>query len=114
VLITTSGTDHSSVFTTPAGGVAEPPESKVEELVEPIPAFPKFLAKAKSASSVQLDPSQNSVFVTLTLPGILPPKIKLDVVVPAEANPDLAVLIDVPEVQLVPFHCSEAVDSEPL
>ncbi len=62
---------------------------------------------AKSATSVQLDPSQDSVKALIE--PLFPPYTKADVVVPFPATAALAVLTSAISVQDDPLYCSTCV-----
>ena len=83
------GKDHSSVEVVPAG---VPPKAKEDVLFVPAAPGP-YLAVAKSATSVQAHPFQDSVFATGFV--IRPPNIKAEVCVPAPPEIRLAVFTSV-------------------
>ena len=62
-----------------AKGGLNPPTAKADVLLDPKPAK-AYLAVFKSATSDQAEPFQDSVIAVV---GLLPPKAKADVVVPA-------------------------------
>ena len=96
---------HVSVFTVSAVPVY-PPQAKAFVLLLPIVCAPYPAVVFKSATSVQLEPFQDSLRA-LYPPGLLPPNARADVVVPA---PPLKlprpVFKSATSVQEVPFQVS--------
>jgi hypothetical protein len=92
---------NSSVFAICPGGGLFPPKHKAAEL-DPAPPTPLLVGVAKSALSVQEDPSQVSVLATEAGGGVAPPKtIPFRFDVPAPPPNPLVVFISETSVQFV-------------